>query len=241
MRFRPLHSTTLRDFYFLTVCAGIFVMMATSVLWIYATYFAPKEMSRRLAPEGVFYLRAYASARTAHGVVGIPAGERVQRVHAKAAPGMVKVTDGHYVFDVAPIDLTDDLDLAESIAANDGEAQRLLSQQAANDQLDALRARSEYDEKRAKDAATLSAQIKSASVVGAAITPLNAGARYIGSGAAVPSYTSFNDITNNISVRNAAPATTGAPLNPPPVIRYTDDPLTRLRKEAYGNQPASPW
>lgn len=223
------------------------MLLAVAVLWVYANYFAPREKSRRYAAEGVFYLRTYASAATEHGIVGIPAGECVHRVNAQAPRGLVKVTDGKYIFEVAPGDLTDDLDLAESIGARDGETQRLLSERAASEQAEAQRLRSHYDEARADGAAALNARISSASIVGAGLTPLNGGSRYIGSQASAPSPSpTFKNVPDRVAVRGSLvepvePEAPVAPQNPAPRPAHPpEDPETLLRREAYGVKPAPP-
>ena len=70
---------------------------------------------RRLAPDGTYFLIRRISVTTSDGVVGIAPGTKLTRV-ASNGP-MMTVKDGAQQFDVPSADLTNDLDQAYLVAA----------------------------------------------------------------------------------------------------------------------------
>ena len=70
---------------------------------------APVAPSRRLAPEGTFYVIQRISATTDSGVVAVPVGTKVTVTKAGVP---LRVTDGKTEFAVAPNQITNDLDVA---------------------------------------------------------------------------------------------------------------------------------
>lgn len=101
----------------------LLVMVAIGLLGyrIY-TYQPPPE--KRYAPPGTFFLLRYVSAPTLTGVIGLTPGEEVRIVKGKSAPGTRLVTDGQHQFEVAQTDLTDDLDVADSVRTEDRTRQK---------------------------------------------------------------------------------------------------------------------
>jgi hypothetical protein len=89
----------------------------------------PVAPQRRLAPEGTFFLLERASLRTDSGVIGFAPGTKVTLVDQ--ADSASTVTDGQYQFNVPSSQLTNDLDLAASIAKSDYAAQAQLSELTA--------------------------------------------------------------------------------------------------------------
>ncbi len=72
---------------------------------------------RRLAPEGTYFLLQRASLTTNSGVVGFAPGTKVTLLEQGNSAS--KVTDGQYQFEVQPSQLTNDLDIAASVAQSD--------------------------------------------------------------------------------------------------------------------------
>jgi hypothetical protein len=77
----------------------------------------PATPQRRLAPEGTYFLLERASLRTDSGVVGFAPGTKVTLLEQGNSAS--KVTDGQYQFEVPPSQLTNDLDIAASVAQSD--------------------------------------------------------------------------------------------------------------------------
>ena len=71
----------------------------------------------RLAPEGTFFLLQRASLPIDSGVIGFAPGTKVTLV--EEADAVSTVTDGEYEFKVPSFQLTNDLDLAASVANAD--------------------------------------------------------------------------------------------------------------------------
>jgi hypothetical protein len=77
----------------------------------------PVVAERRLAPEGTYFLLQRASLTTNSGVVGFAPGTKVTLLEQGNSAS--KVTDGQYQFEVQPSQLTNDLDIAASVAQSD--------------------------------------------------------------------------------------------------------------------------
>jgi hypothetical protein len=73
--------------------------------------------TKRLAPEGTFFLLKRASLTIDSGVIGFAPGTKVTLV--EQADSVSTVTDGEYQFKVPSSQLTNDMDLAASIAKAD--------------------------------------------------------------------------------------------------------------------------
>jgi hypothetical protein len=89
----------------------------------------PVTPQRRLAPEGTYFLLERASLRIESGVIGFAPGTKVTLVDQGDSASTV--TDGQYQFTVPSSQLTNDLDLAASIAKSDYTAQAQLSELTA--------------------------------------------------------------------------------------------------------------
>src|SRR5438874_11443326 len=89
----------------------------------------PAAPQRRLAPEGTFFLLERASLPIDSGVIGFAPGTKVTLVGQGAAASTV--TDGQYQFEVQSSQLTNDLDIAASIAKADYTAQAQLAELTA--------------------------------------------------------------------------------------------------------------
>jgi hypothetical protein len=72
---------------------------------------------RRLAPEGAYFLLERASLRIDSGVIGFAPGTKVTLLEQGNSAS--KFTDGQYQFEVPPSQLTNDLDIAASVAQSD--------------------------------------------------------------------------------------------------------------------------
>jgi hypothetical protein len=72
---------------------------------------------RRLAPEGTYFLLERASLRIYSGVIGFAPGTKVTLLDQGDSTS--KVTDGKYQFTIPSSQLTNDLDIAASIAQSD--------------------------------------------------------------------------------------------------------------------------
>ncbi len=84
------------------------------------------EPKRRLAPEGTFYMVEYVSTHTPHGIAGFVPGQEVRFVSADQAKGTLLVTDGKYQIYANPLQLTNDLDVADLARRQDETSQRQL-------------------------------------------------------------------------------------------------------------------
>jgi hypothetical protein len=80
---------------------------------------------RHLAPEGTYFLLERASLTTNSGVIGFPPGTKVTLLHQSDSDSTV--TDGKYQFTVPSFQLTNDLDIAATVAKSDYAAQAQLS------------------------------------------------------------------------------------------------------------------
>ena len=83
----------------------------------------------RLAPEGTFFLLQRASLPIDSGVIGFAPGTKVTLV--EQAESVSTVTDGEYQFKVPSSQLTNDLDIAASVANADQTAQAQIAESAA--------------------------------------------------------------------------------------------------------------
>lgn len=181
----------------------LFFGLVAAALIAYRAYNQPKQP--RLAPEGTYFLSEYVSLKTPHGVVGFPAGEMVRQTRGRAPVGMIKVTDGNYVIDVAETQLTNDLDVASSIVAGERESQRLLGEEASKAQAFATKKQALIDASHAQNVAIYEARTRSASAVGNLVTPLNARPSYVGGGyfgggyGGYGSYYSGGIVTNGVT------------------------------------------
>lgn len=77
----------------------------------------------RIAPDGVFYLTQRASMMTDAGIAGLPPGTQVRRISQDAKGIEIQAANGLKMF-VSEDKLTNDLDIAERIAADYENAQR---------------------------------------------------------------------------------------------------------------------
>jgi len=77
----------------------------------------PLTPERRLAPEGTYFLVERASLTTDSGVIGFAPGTKVTLLDQGDSASTV--TDGQYQFTVPPSQLTNDLDIAASVAQSD--------------------------------------------------------------------------------------------------------------------------
>jgi len=79
----------------------------------------------RLAPEGTYFLLERASLKIDSGVIGFAPGTKVALLDQGDSASTV--TDGQYQFRVPSSQLTNDLDIAESVAKSDYAAQAQLA------------------------------------------------------------------------------------------------------------------
>lgn len=99
---------------------------STQPIVLTPTHPAATPDTRRLAPEGVYYLLGRISVTTDSGVVGVNAGTQVLLLE-KQENGALKVTDGPDDFVVAASEITNDLDIAARLTSGKGvAAQRAL-------------------------------------------------------------------------------------------------------------------
>ena len=77
----------------------------------------PSTPQRRLAPEGTYFLLGRASLRIDSGVIGFAPGTKVTLLDQGDSTSTV--TDGWYQFTVPSSQLTNDLDIAASVAQSD--------------------------------------------------------------------------------------------------------------------------
>jgi hypothetical protein len=89
----------------------------------------PVAQQQRLAPEGTFFLLQRASLPIDSGVIGFPPGTKVTLV--EQADSVSTVTDGEYQFKVPSSQLTNDLDLAASVAKADYATQAQIAESTA--------------------------------------------------------------------------------------------------------------
>src|SRR5438552_8334053 len=85
----------------------------------------PVTPERRLAPEGTYFLLERASLKIDSGVIGFAPGTKVTLLDQGDSASTV--TDGQYQFTVPSSRLTNDLDIAESVAKSDYAAQAQLA------------------------------------------------------------------------------------------------------------------
>jgi hypothetical protein len=89
----------------------------------------PVAHEQRLAPEGTFFLLQRASVPIDSGVIGFAPGTKVTLV--EQADSVSTVTDGEYQFKVPSSQLTNDLDLAASVAKADYTTQAQIAELTA--------------------------------------------------------------------------------------------------------------
>jgi hypothetical protein len=77
----------------------------------------PLTPQRRLAPEGTYFLLGRASLRIDSGVIGFAPGTKITVLDQSDSTSTV--TDGQYQFTVPSSQLTNDLDIAASVAQSD--------------------------------------------------------------------------------------------------------------------------
>ena len=87
----------------------------------------PITSERRLAPEGTYFLVERASLPIESGVIGFAPGTKVTLVDQSDSGSTV--TDGQYQFTVQSSYLTNDLDIAASVAKSDYTAQARIAEQ----------------------------------------------------------------------------------------------------------------
>jgi len=85
----------------------------------------PAKPQPRLAPEGTYFLLERASLKIDSGVIGFAPGTKVALLDQGDSASTV--TDGQYQFTVPSSRLTNDLDIAESVAKSDYAAQAQLA------------------------------------------------------------------------------------------------------------------
>ena len=85
----------------------------------------PVAPQPRLAPEGTYFLLERASLKIDSGVIGFAPGTKVALLDQGDSASTV--TDGQYQFTVPSSRLTNDLDIAESVAKSDYAAQAQLA------------------------------------------------------------------------------------------------------------------
>jgi len=83
----------------------------------------------RLAPEGTYFLLQRASLKIDSGVIGFTPGTKVTLVDRNDS--MSTVSDGQYQFSVASSQLTNDLDVADSVAQADYTVQTKIAESIA--------------------------------------------------------------------------------------------------------------
>jgi hypothetical protein len=88
---------------------------------------APVTAGRRLAPEGTYFLVERASLPIESGVIGFAPGTKVTLIDQSDSGSTV--TDGQYQFTVQSSYLTNDLDIAASVAKSDYTAQARIAEQ----------------------------------------------------------------------------------------------------------------
>jgi len=76
---------------------------------------------RNLAPDGTYFLLRYHSVTTDTGVTGFPPGTKVSLV--RKSDQTMRVTDGQIELDVAPSEVTNNLDIAARLARTDSRTQ----------------------------------------------------------------------------------------------------------------------
>jgi hypothetical protein len=86
-------------------------------------------VAKHLAPEGVYFLLQRASLTTDSGVIGFAPGTKVTLLGQ--TDSVSSVTDGQYRFSVPSSQLTNDLDIAESVAKSDYAAQAKIAEYIA--------------------------------------------------------------------------------------------------------------
>jgi hypothetical protein len=89
----------------------------------------PVAQQQRLAPEGTFFLLQRASLPIDSGVIGFAPGTKVTLV--EQADSVSTVTDGEYQFKVPSSQLTNDMDLAASVAKADYTTQAQIAESTA--------------------------------------------------------------------------------------------------------------
>ena len=89
----------------------------------------PVAQERHLAPEGTFFLLQRASLPIDSGVIGFAPGTKVTMV--EQGDSASTVTDGQYQFTVQSSQLTNDLDLAASVAKADYTTQAQITELTA--------------------------------------------------------------------------------------------------------------
>jgi hypothetical protein len=87
----------------------------------------PVTAERRLAPEGTYFLVERASLPIESGVIGFAPGTKVTLLDQSDSGSTV--TDGQYQFTVQSSYLTNDLDIAASVARSDYTAQARIAEQ----------------------------------------------------------------------------------------------------------------
>jgi hypothetical protein len=89
----------------------------------------PVAQQQRLAPEGTFFLLQRASLPIDSGVIGFAPGTKVTLV--EQADSISTVADGEYQFKVPSSQLTNDMDLAASVAKADYTTQAQIAESTA--------------------------------------------------------------------------------------------------------------
>src|SRR5256885_12199715 len=99
------------------------VVIVAAVL---AAFVISKFVSRRLAPDGTFYLLEHVSIVSNSGVTGFWPGTEVRMVDDKG--DTMIVSSGGQSFEVRADKLTNDMDLGELAGKRDAESQQLFAQ-----------------------------------------------------------------------------------------------------------------
>ena len=82
---------------------------------------------RHLAPRDTFYTMSYDSKRTDKGVEGFPPGTEVHLVSVNREAHTLTVTDGHANIELSPDKLTNDIDIAAMVRAQDTASQEQIA------------------------------------------------------------------------------------------------------------------
>ncbi len=85
------------------------------------------EPDRHMAPHDTFYTMDYVSARTDKGVDGFPPGTEVKLVSVNREAHTLTVTDGHANIELPPDKLTNDMDIAAMVRAQDAASQERIA------------------------------------------------------------------------------------------------------------------
>ena len=181
------------------------------------------KSSRRLAPDGTFYLVQGVSIPTTFGVTGLPAGTIVQMIQDKGATMLVSFGQTQILVPTAI--LTNDMDLGELAGKHDAESQQALMKYLEDQRAEYVAAQEKQNglfDQQQKDAY---ARHVAAAVAGQHHSALNRGAYAAQSGV---SYSPFIYYSNPYFWNSSAPA-----------VNHTSA-LQRLSRSAWRLQSPTP-